>query len=53
MMKVTLQDIKDAKETIKDIVKKTDILESAKLSAMTGANVFYKCENLQKQVLSK
>lgn len=48
MMKVTLQDIKDAKETIKDIVKKTDILESAKLSAMTGANVFYKCENLQK-----
>ena len=48
MTKVTLQDIKDAKETIKDIVKKTDILESAKLSAMTGANVFYKCENLQK-----
>ena len=48
MMKVALQDIKDAKETIKDIVKKTDILESAKLSAMTGANVFYKCENLQK-----
>ena len=48
MTKVTLQDIKNAKETIKDIVKKTDILESAKLSAMTGANVFYKCENLQK-----
>ncbi len=48
MMKVTLQDIKDAKETIKDIVKTTDILESAKLSDMTGANVFYKCENLQK-----
>lgn len=48
MTKVTLQDIKDAKETIKDIVKKTDVLESAKLSAMTGANVFYKCENLQK-----
>ena len=48
MARVTLQDIKNAKETIKDIVKKTDILESAKLSAMTGANVFYKCENLQK-----
>lgn len=48
MAKVTLQDIKNAKETIKDIVKKTDILESAKLSAMTEANVFYKCENLQK-----
>ena len=48
MTKVTLQDIKNARETIKDIVKKTDVLESVKLSAMTGANVFYKCENLQK-----
>jgi len=48
MTKVTLQDIKDAKETIKNIVKETDILESVKLSNMTGANVFYKCENLQK-----
>ena len=48
MTKVTLQDIKDARETIKDIVKKTDILESTRLSNMTGANVFYKCENLQK-----
>ena len=48
MAKVTLQDIKNARETIIDIVKKTDILESVKLSSMTGANVFYKCENLQK-----
>ncbi|WP_042275683.1 threonine ammonia-lyase [[Clostridium] dakarense] len=48
MTKVTLQDINEARETIKDIVKKTDILESVKLSQMTGANVFYKCENLQK-----
>lgn len=48
MAKVTLEDIKKAQETIKDIVKKTDVLESTKLSAMTGANVYYKCENLQK-----
>lgn len=48
MTKVTLQDVKKAQETIKDIVKKTDILESAKLSQITGANVYYKCENLQK-----
>ncbi len=48
MTKVTLQDIKDARETIKDIVKKTDVLESTRLSNATGANVFYKCENLQK-----
>ena len=49
MTKVTLQDIKNAKETIKDIVKQTDILESAKLSAMTGANV----KIFKKQVLLK
>lgn len=48
MEKLTLQDVLEARETIKDIVKKTDILESAKLSQQTGANVFYKCENLQK-----
>ncbi len=48
MKTVTLQDIQKAKDTIKDIVKKTDILESVKLSTMTGANIFYKCENLQK-----
>lgn len=48
MTKLSLQDIQKAQENIKDIVKKTDILESAKLSSMTGANIYYKCENLQK-----
>lgn len=48
MLQVTLQDIKDAKETIKNIVKKTDMLECASLSNKTKANVFYKCENLQR-----
>ena len=48
MTKVTLEDVKKAQETIKEIVKKTDVLESTKLSSMTGANVYYKCENLQK-----
>lgn len=48
MLQVTLQDIKDAKETIKDIVKKTDMLECVSLSNKTKANVFYKCENLQR-----
>lgn len=48
MLQVTLQDIKEAKETIKDIVKKTDMLECASLSNKTKANVFYKCENLQR-----
>lgn len=48
MLQVTLQGIKEAKETIKDIVKKTDMLECASLSNKTKANVFYKCENLQR-----
>ena len=48
MTKLSLHDIQKAQETIKDIVKKTDILESAKLSSITGAKIYYKCENLQK-----
>ena len=48
MLQVTLQDIKEAKETIKDIVKKTDLLECVGLSNKLNANVFYKCENLQR-----
>ena len=48
MSKVTLNDVKKAKETIKGIVKETPILESKILSEKVGANVFYKCENLQR-----
>ena len=48
MTNITLKDIQDAKKVIQGIVKKTDILESVKLSNMTNANIYYKCENLQK-----
>ena len=48
MKKVTLEMIKEARETIKDIVKETPLLESVRMSDKTGANVFLKCENLQK-----
>lgn len=48
MNKITLKDVEKARETIKDIVKKTDVVESIKLTDLTGANVYYKCENLQK-----
>ena len=48
MTRDTLKDVQEARETIKDIVKTTDLLESVKLSEKTGANVYYKCENLQK-----
>lgn len=53
MTRVTLKDVQEARETIKDIVKTTDLLESVKLSEKTGANVYYKCENLQRLDLSK
>lgn len=46
--KVTLEDIKEARETIKDVVLETDLLENVRLSESTGASVWYKCENLQR-----
>ena len=48
MEKVTIDDIRKAQDTIKDIVKRTDILESTKLSLLTNANIYYKCEILLK-----
>ena len=48
MKKVTLDMIKEAKSTIKDIVKETPLIESVKMSEKTGANIYLKCENLQK-----
>ena len=48
MKKVTLEMIKEARDTIKDIVKETPLLESVQMSSQTGANVYLKCENLQK-----
>ncbi|SFE50091.1 threonine ammonia-lyase [Peptostreptococcus sp. D1] len=48
MEKVTLKDIQEAREVIKDIILETDILENVRLSEKTGARVFYKCENLQR-----
>ena len=45
---VTLEKIQQARETIKDIVKETPLVESFLLNNKTGANIFLKCENLQK-----
>ncbi len=48
MTKVTLDMIKNAKETIKDIIQETPVLESPLMNSITEANVYLKCENLQK-----
>lgn len=46
--KITIKDIEEARKVLGDVVRKTDLMESAKMSSITNANVFYKCENLQK-----
>ena len=48
MKKVTLEMIQEARNTIADIINITPIVESPRMSEKTGANVFLKCENLQK-----
>ena len=48
MKKVTLEMIQEARKTIADIIDITPIIESPKMNEKTGANVFLKCENLQK-----
>lgn len=45
---LTLDDILKAKETIKDSIKRTLVVECPTLKDMTGNNVFFKLENLQK-----
>ncbi len=48
MERVTLEDVKEARNIIEDAILKTDLLENVRLSEKTGAQVFYKCENLQR-----
>lgn len=44
---ITIQDIIDAKNTIRNHVKRTEVLRVNKLSALTNMNIFLKLENLQ------
>lgn len=45
---VTLEMIKDAAYTIKDSIKRTQLMECPTLFEMTGNRVYFKLENLQK-----
>ncbi|MEV7320732.1 threo-3-hydroxy-L-aspartate ammonia-lyase [Streptomyces sp. NPDC093970] len=45
---VTLQDVRDAAERIKGVAHRTPVLRSRTLDALVGAEVFLKCENLQR-----
>ncbi|MCX7875120.1 MAG: pyridoxal-phosphate dependent enzyme [Melioribacteraceae bacterium] len=41
-------DLIQARERIKNQVKKTPVLTSSSINEITGANIFFKCENFQK-----
>src|SRR5436190_1759765 len=47
-MEITKQDIIDAHERIKFFIHKTPVLTSQTINKLTGAEVFFKCENFQK-----
>lgn len=44
----TIHDIQAAAERIRPFIKRTPILTNEALNAQTGAELFFKCENLQK-----
>lgn len=47
-MNVTFEDVASAHERIRAHVKRTPVLTSSTIDAMSGARVFFKCENLQR-----
>jgi threonine dehydratase len=47
-MEVTYQDIAKAHDRIRGAAKRTTVLTSATVDALTGASVFFKCENFQR-----
>jgi threonine dehydratase len=46
-LSITLADIESARRVIQDATVRTPMLPAPKLSALTGAQVFVKYENLQ------
>jgi threonine dehydratase len=47
-MEVTYTDVATAHERIKAVAKRTPVLTSSTIDALTGAQVYFKCENLQR-----
>jgi len=47
-MEVTYADVAAAHERIKPFAKRTPVLTSSTMDALTGAKVFFKCENFQR-----
>jgi threonine dehydratase len=47
-MEITAQHITEAHDRIRPFIHKTPVLTSKTLNALTGADLFFKCENFQK-----
>ena len=47
-MEITAQNIIDAHERIKSFIHRTPVLTSKTINIITGADLFFKCENFQK-----
>src|SRR5678816_3072000 len=47
-MEITKQNIEEAHERIKPFIHKTPVLTSKRLDQISGAEIFFKCENFQK-----
>ena len=50
---LTLEDMRRAHERIRDHIHYTPVLTSSFLNDLTGAELFFKCENFQKAGLSR
>lgn len=47
-MEITIQHIEEAHDKIRSFIHKTPVLTSKTLDQISGANIFFKCENFQK-----
>lgn len=45
---VTFDDVRSAAQQIEGVAHRTPVMTSRTINAMTGAEVFFKCENLQR-----
>jgi len=48
MAEVTLEHVRGAHERIREKIRRTPVLTSARLDELSGASLFFKCENFQK-----
>src|ERR1700739_3484771 len=45
---ITLATVKEARQRINDLIRRTPLLTSRSLNSLTSADIIFKCENLQR-----